>query len=173
MIEKLFISNYNCALGNLTIAATSQGICMIEFDNQTRIENHLKQLKQFFNYEIIDQSNELIDIASTQLSEYLNGSRKIFDFPFLLHGTDFQTKVWNELLTISYGTIRSYKEQALAIGNLKAIRAIATANGQNRISIVIPCHRIIGSDGSLTGYGGELWRKKFLLELESNQAKLF
>ena len=85
----------------------------------------------------------------------------------------FQKNVWEELQNIAYGKTRTYKQQAIALGNLKAIRAVATANGQNRISIIIPCHRVIGSNGSLTGYGGEIWRKRYLLDLESSQNKLF
>src|SRR5699024_10469520 len=92
-----------------------------------------------------------------------------FTVPLTLVGTDFQKEVWQALQTIPYGKTRSYKEQSQQIGNEKAIRAVAGANGQNKISVIIPCHRIIGSDGSLTGYGGGLWRKRYLLELEQKR----
>ena len=101
-----------------------------------------------------------------QLEEYFVGKRKKFTLPLLTPGTDFQQSVWKELQNISYGTTRSYKQQALALDKGEAVRAVANANGMNRISIVIPCHRVIGEDGHLTRYGGGLWRKKWLLDLE-------
>jgi AraC family transcriptional regulator of adaptative response/methylated-DNA-[protein]-cysteine methyltransferase len=91
------------------------------------------------------------------------------NFPLHTPGTDFQNKVWAALQRIPYGQTKSYKEQAITIGNPESVRAVANANGMNRISILIPCHRVIGSDGQLTGYGGGLWRKKYLLELEKNE----
>jgi O-6-methylguanine DNA methyltransferase len=90
----------------------------------------------------------------------------VFDIPLEKDGPEFQEKVWDELLKIPYGKTRSYEEQAIAVGNKKAVRAVAKANGDNRIAIIIPCHRIIGKDGSLTGYGGGIWRKQYLLDLE-------
>ncbi len=110
-----------------------------------------------------------------QLQEYFNGNRKDFDLKLHPKGTDFQISVWEELKRIPYGKTRSYMEQTKALGNLKAIRAVASANGKNPISIMIPCHRVIGSDGSLTGYAGGIWRKKWLLEHEnpSRQTSLF
>lgn len=173
MKVKIYHQTTETVLGKIFIAATEKGICMLEFDNQSRIKHHFKQIENFIEIECIKAQNSLLNSINQQLNEYLTKKRTEFDLPFDLYGTDFQKKVWNELLNIPYGKTRSYKEQAIAIGDLKAIRAVATANGQNRISIIIPCHRVIGSDGSLTGYGGELWRKKKLLELESNQQKLF
>lgn len=110
-----------------------------------------------------------------QLDEYFNKKRKIFDLPFDLSGTEFQLKVWNELLKIPYGAVCSYIDIAKRIGNKPAVRAVGSANGKNPISIIIPCHRVIGNDGSLVGYGGGIWRKKYLLELESEakQTNLF
>lgn len=110
-----------------------------------------------------------------QLEEYFKGIRKDFSLKLSPNGTDFQNSVWEELKRIPFGKTRSYMEQTKALGNLKAIRAVASANGKNPISIIIPCHRVIGSDGSLTGYGGGLWRKKWLLEHEnpSRQTALF
>ena len=102
-----------------------------------------------------------------QLNEYFKGDRTEFDLKLNPQGTDFQKRVWNELLNVPYGKTRSYLEQSKKLGDPKAIRAVASANGKNPIWIIIPCHRIIGSDGSLTGYAGGLWRKKWLLEHES------
>ena len=108
----------------------------------------------------------LLDACAVQLREYFDGKRKIFDLPLKPEGTEFQLKDWNALREIPYGETRSYKDIAIAIGNPKACRAVGTANHNNPISIIIPCHRVIGSDGSLTGYGGGLDKKTYLLELE-------
>lgn len=110
-----------------------------------------------------------------QLDEYFNGSRKEFNLKLNPQGTDFQKRVWKELLLVPFGKTRTYLEQSKQLGNVKAIRAVASANGKNPIWIIIPCHRIIGSDGSLTGYAGGIWRKKWLLEHEnpSTQQSLF
>ena len=102
-----------------------------------------------------------------QLNEYFNGIRTTFNLKLNPQGTDFQKRVWKELLNVPHGKTRSYLEQSKKLGDVKAIRAVASSNGKNPIWIIIPCHRIIGSDGSLTGYAGGLWRKKWLLELES------
>lgn len=136
-------------------------------------ENHITNL--FFEYEIenikkdknyILRETFLIKKASEQLFEYLEGKRKNFELPLLKDGTDFQISVWNELIKIPYGETRSYKDIAVAINNEKAVRAVGMANNRNKISIFIPCHRVIGSDKKLVGYGGGLEIKKFLLNLE-------
>lgn len=113
--------------------------------------------------------------AVSQLNEYFEGKRSSFTFKFNPKGTDFQKKVWKGLLDIPYGKTRTYMEQSKILGNSKAIRAVATANGKNPLWIAIPCHRVIGTDGSLTGYAGGLWRKKWLLEHENptKQQNLF
>lgn len=108
-----------------------------------------------------------------QLEEYFEGKRVEFDLPLDLQGTDFQKRVWNELLTIPYGKTVSYKELSIRLGDVRAIRAVAAANGANPVSIIVPCHRVIGSDGSLTGYAGGLWRKRWLLDFEQRDALLF
>jgi O-6-methylguanine DNA methyltransferase len=108
----------------------------------------------------------VIDEALHQVAAYLAGTRQTFDLPLLLHGTAFQRQVWAQLRKVPYGHTASYRDIALAIGRPKAVRAVGAANGQNPISIIVPCHRVIGSDGSLTGYGGGLWRKEWLLRHE-------
>lgn len=110
-----------------------------------------------------------------QLKEYFEGKRTSFDLVVNPKGSSFQIKVWKELLTIPYGKTRSYLEQSRALGEVKAIRAVASANGKNPLWIIIPCHRVIGSDGSLTGYAGGIWRKKWLLAHENpvKQQSLF
>jgi methylated-DNA-[protein]-cysteine S-methyltransferase len=113
------------------------------------------------------QASTCLENCIIQLKEYFDGNRTQFDLKLNPQGTDFQKKVWNELNNIPYGSTRSYLDQSKKIGDPKAIRAVASANGKNPIWIIIPCHRVIGSDGSMTGYGGGIWRKKWLLAHES------
>ncbi|WP_136667585.1 methylated-DNA--[protein]-cysteine S-methyltransferase [Flavobacterium sp. H122] len=122
----------------------------------------------------IEIPTELLD-AVTQLQEYFEGKRTEFTFKLNPKGTDFQQKVWQELLNIPFGKTMSYLDLSKKLGDVKAIRAVASANGKNPLWIVVPCHRVIGTDGSLTGYAGGLWRKKWLLEHEnpSKQQSLF
>lgn len=145
-------------LGILGIGATEDEITDLFFEYE--IEN----IKKSSNY--IIKEITLIKKAASQLFEYLNGKRKKFDLPLLKEGTDFQISVWNELLKIPYGETRSYKDIAIAINNEKAVRAVGMANNRNKIPIFIPCHRVIGSNKKLVGYGGGLEIKKFLLNLE-------
>ncbi len=125
--------------------------------------------------EITNGIPECLQDCITQLEEYFSGERTEFDLKLNPQGTDFQKKVWKELLNIPFGKTRTYLEQTKKIGDPKAIRAVASANGKNPLWIVVPCHRVIGSDGSLTGYAGGIWRKKWLLEHESpvKQQSLF
>ena len=122
-----------------------------------------------------DNVAEVLQECMVQLEEYFKGQRKIFSVKLNPAGTDFQKRVWAELLHIPFGKRTSYMKQTLRLGNEKAIRAVASANGKNPIWIIIPCHRVVGSDGSLTGYAGGLWRKEWLLEHESpsGQTSLF
>ena len=120
-----------------------------------------------------EKTSNIIQETSKQLDEYFDGKRTVFDIPMLFAGTDFQKKVWHKLLEIPYGVTISYGELATQLGMPKAVRAVANANGANAISIIVPCHRVIGSDHSLTGYGGGLAAKKKLLELESVEKTLF
>ncbi len=172
MSNSLYIHQLDSPIGKLSIASSEKGICMLEFENEKRINKHLKDILKVYPT-IVEKPNKHIQLLEKQLNQYFNKSLSNFNIPIDLIGTDFQIKVWKELSNINYGKTRSYKEQAIALGDLKAIRAVANANGQNKIAIIIPCHRVVGSDGNLTGFGGGLWRKQFLLELESNQASLF
>lgn len=170
---KIYTTVMESPLGRITLGSTNKGLCLLEFDDEKRINNHFNQFKKYWDVEIIEEETSITTTTKNQLAAYFLNQQTSFDVPLDLAGTAFQLKVWNELLKIPFGSTRSYKEQAIAVGNLKAIRAVATANGENRISIIIPCHRVIGSDGSLTGYGGGIWRKQKLLELETTQTKLF
>ena len=113
-----------------------------------------------------EAATPLLERASQQLQEYFSGTRTEFDLPLSFAGTPFQVSVWDALQSIPYGQTVSYGQVAQSIGRAKAVRAVGAANGQNPISIIVPCHRVVGADGSLTGYGGGLWRKEWLLEHE-------
>ena len=126
------------------------------------------RLKKGLNAEFIEQDDDVLEKIRTQLNEYLNGDRKEFDVPLLTVGSDFQKSVWDALMKVPYGTTSTYLQLAKNINNEKAVRAVANANGANSIGIIIPCHRIIGSNGELVGYGGGLAVKKRLLKLEIN-----
>lgn len=153
-------------LGTMISCATKEGICLLEFSDRKMLETELKHLAKSLNATIIQGHNEHFELLKTQLGAYFEGDLKEFTVPLVYVGTDFQKTVWNQLLKIPYGKTASYLQQATAIEKPLAVRAVANANGMNKISIIVPCHRVIGSDGSLTGYGGGLWRKKKLLELE-------
>lgn len=159
-------------LGPMMAGATDSGICLLEFTDRRMLETQLARLKKYLKAEIVPGEHPLFKTLDAQLKEYFERKRRDFELPLDLSGTTFQQQVWGELLRIPFGTTRSYREQAMNIGNPKAVRAVAKANGDNRISIIIPCHRVIGSDGELTGYGGGLWRKKWLLEHEMEIGKL-
>lgn len=155
-------------LGPMIACACDEGICLLEFTDRKMLETQIKNICRLMKASIIQGTNGHLDTLSRQLEEYFAGKRKNFTVPLVFPGTAFQQKVWNALLQIPYGQTRSYKAQSEIIGMPNAMRAVANANGCNRIGIIIPCHRVIGEDGSLTGYGGGLWRKQWLLELERN-----
>ncbi|MBE2273288.1 MAG: bifunctional transcriptional activator/DNA repair protein Ada [Flavobacteriales bacterium] len=153
-------------LGTMIACADDNGICMLEFSDRKALPTELKEISKYFNANIIQGENPHFKVLEEELEEYFKGKRKDFTVPLSPVGTAFQKNVWEVLRKIPYGTTRSYQEQAKILGNPKAVRAVANANGLNKISIIIPCHRVIGSDGKLTGYGGGIWRKQKLLELE-------
>ena len=153
-------------LGTMIACAVKDGICLLEFTDRKMLETELKSLAKLLNATIIQGNNAHFAILETQLNEYFEGKRKVFTVKLFTPGTEFQNLVWTALQNIPFGSVKSYKDQSIAIEKTEAVRAVANANGMNRISILIPCHRVIGSDGQLTGYGGGLWRKKTLIELE-------
>ncbi|SKB75222.1 AraC family transcriptional regulator, regulatory protein of adaptative response / methylated-DNA-[protein]-cysteine methyltransferase [Soonwooa buanensis] len=153
-------------IGTMIACADSNGICMLEFSDRKALPTELKQISKHFDANIIQGENPHFVTLEKELKEYFEGKRTDFSVSLSPVGTDFQKQVWEVLRTIPYGTTRSYQEQANILGNPKGVRAVANANGLNKISIIIPCHRVIGSNGKLTGYGGGIWRKQKLLELE-------
>ncbi len=166
-MEKIIdLKRIETPLGTMIACADENGICMLEFSDRKSMTKELEEISKYFQANIIQGDNPHFKTLETELAEYFEGKRLDFTVPLSTVGTDFQKKVWEILRTIPYGTTRSYQQQADILGNTKAVRAVANANGLNKISIIIPCHRVIGSNGTLTGYGGGIWRKQKLLELE-------
>lgn len=166
------ITRLETPLGTMFACAVEQGICLLEFTDRKMLETELKSLSKLLNANIIQGANLHFDLLKQQLEEYFEGERKEFTVPLFTPGTEFQQSVWKALQNIPYGSTRSYKQQAASLQKPEAVRAVANANGMNRISIIIPCHRVIGEDGNLTGYGGGIWRKKWLLDLEKKNLQL-
>lgn len=150
--ETIYSSTSDSPVGPLLLAVSDRGLLALEFGGDVH-DGWVKSAEKIAPY-------------VRQLQEYFAGERRQFDLPLDLRGTDFQKRCWQALLKIPYGETRSYADIAQAIGNRAAVRAVGLANGQNPIAIIVPCHRVIGSDGSLTGYGGGLATKRKLLELE-------
>ena len=153
-------------IGTMYAAATEQGICMLEFTDRRMLETEFKDLAKSLNATLVQGDNPHFETLEKELSEYFAGNRKEFTVPLFPVGTEFQKSVWKILMKIPYGETWNYRKQSEVLGDVKKVRAVANANGMNKISILIPCHRVIGSDGTLTGYGGGIWRKQKLLELE-------
>jgi len=153
-------------LGEMIAGATEKGICLLEFNDRKILPAEYKDLIRLLNTTFEEGDNIHLKVLRKQLKEYFDGERKEFTIPLVTPGTSFQQAIWKELQNIQYGSTMSYLEQSLALNQPDAIRAVANANGKNRIAIVIPCHRVVGSDGRLTGYGGGLKRKKWLLDHE-------
>ena len=158
-------------LGEMLAVFGGKGLCLLEFVGQKQLGQEITAVQKTLRGQFIFQENEQTQLLRQELDLYFQGRLKVFATPLETIGTAFQQQVWNALLTIPYGETRSYKEQAQQLGNPKAVRAVAAANGQNKVSILIPCHRVIGSDGKLTGYAGGLNRKQSLLALERGEVQ--
>ncbi len=154
-------------LGPMVAGANDDGIALLEFAERRRLERQVRTVSKRLETTCTPGDHEWLRRLEAQLAEYFDGKRTTFDLPLVLPGTDFQRDVWAELRDIASGETRSYDAIARAIGRPKAVRAVGRANGDNRVAILVPCHRVIGADGKLTGYGGGLWRKQALLELEA------
>ena len=160
------IVRFTSPLGPMFACATEKGICLLDFTDRKILEDEFKDLCKRLNAVILPGSNPHLALVQKQLAEYFAAARKSFSVPLHTPSTVFRESVWHVLQEIPYGKTRSYKQQAQALGNPRAVRAVAAANGQNRVNILIPCHRVIGTNGSLTGYGGGLHRKQWLLDFE-------
>ena len=162
----LNIVRFTTPISPMFACASDKGVCMLEFTDRWALETEFKDLCKRLNAVILPGENPHLDQVQSELHEYFSKDRETFTVPLHTPGTDFQQSVWKMLQKIPYGETRSYKQQAIMLKKPKAVRAVASANGYNRVGIIIPCHRVIGSDGSLTGYGGGLHRKKWLLDFE-------
>ena len=165
------IQYYQSPCGELILGSFGDKLCLCDWVNEERRKTIDGRIQKMLQARYETGISETIATAITQLDEYFAQKRTAFDVPLLLLGTDFQKAVWNELLKVPYGMAKSYAGLSSQLGNPKAVRAVAAANGANAISIFIPCHRIIGSNQKLTGYAGGLSAKKILLELESYDFK--
>lgn len=153
-------------LGPMLAVADESALHLLEFTDRRMLATQLERVRKLFGAVITPGPSPVLDRTATELAEYFAGTRRAFTIPLALKGTPFQEKVWRELLRIPHGETRSYEALASAIRHPGAQRAVGTANGCNRIAIIVPCHRVIRSDGTLSGYGGGVWRKQRLLELE-------
>ncbi len=160
-------------LGPMIAMASEKGICLLEFVERKMLETQIKRVMKYLDCVIVPGFNNHLKKLKMQLDEYFSARRTEFDIPFDVPGTKFQLSVWKQLQNLPYGKTTSYEDIAKQIENKNAVRAVATANGDNRLAIVIPCHRVIGKDGKLRGYGGGLWRKKWLLDFEQRIQSLF
>ena len=167
-MQDISIYHYKSPIGEILLGSFEGKLCLADWryrKQRTTLDNRIqKGLDAIY----IEEKSEVIMETIKQFEEYFKGERKIFTIPLLLIGTPFQKSVWEELIKVPYGTTLSYLDLAKSIGNEKAVRAVASANGANAISVMIPCHRIIGKNGDLVGYAGGLGVKKKLLALENN-----
>ncbi len=168
--KKNLITTLTTPLGAMFVCATKNGICLLEFIDEENTKTQFENIQKKLNISVLEEKNKHIIQAKKELEEYFEGKRMTFEVKLEYIGTDFQKKVWKNLHQIEYGKTRSYQQQSEYLGNLKAIRAVASANGMNKIAIIVPCHRVIGKNGKLTGYAGGLERKKWLL-LHENKHK--
>ncbi|MBN1252396.1 MAG: methylated-DNA--[protein]-cysteine S-methyltransferase [Bacteroidales bacterium] len=177
-MNKISIQYFKTDFGEFILGSYKNELCLCDWRYRKMREVIDKRIKNGLKSEYYEEKTEITNLAKNQITEYINGKREIFDIPLKMTGTDFQISVWNELIKIPYGKTESYLGLSKKLNNEKAIRAVASANGANAISIFIPCHRIIGRNGELVGYAGGLNTKKKLLQLENKeqnaeQLKLF
>jgi AraC family transcriptional regulator of adaptative response/methylated-DNA-[protein]-cysteine methyltransferase len=153
-------------LGPMVAGAVGEGLCFLEFADRRAFVRQLGDLQRRFQAAVVPGHGRILDQVDRELKEYFAGNRRDFSVPLVAPGSEFQEKVWSALRRIPFGTTTSYADLARRIGHPQSVRAVGRANGDNRIAIVIPCHRVVRSDGTLCGYGGGRWRKQFLLDLE-------
>lgn len=167
--DTINLQYYHSPCGELVLASVGDELCLCDWKDNPCAERNIRRLVSSLNAELKIETSHVSNETRRQLEEYFAGNRKAFSIPLHPVGTDFQLQVWKALLNIPYGATRSYKQIATSIGRPEAVRAVARAIGANGISILIPCHRIIGSNRSLTGYAGGLEAKRLLLQIEKNE----
>ena len=161
------IQYYDSPCGEIILASIGDELCLCDWYEKPCAERNKRRLVRYLNAEFVSATSPILEQTKRELDEYFAGKRKAFDIPLHPVGTDFQKQVWQTLLEIPYGETRAYKEIALKANNLKGVRAVAQAIGANGISILIPCHRVIGTNHSLTGFAGGIEAKRLLLNIES------
>ena len=171
-MNQIEIQYYKTKIGELILGSFDNKLCLLDFRYRRMRSTVDNRIKKELNAEYFERDNNILKETRKQLDDYLTGKRVEFEIPILMVGSDFQKRVWNALIKVEYGEIASYLDLAKTINNEKAVRAVASANGANSIGLIIPCHRIIGSNGELVGYGGGLQVKKRLLNLEKANSKL-
>jgi AraC family transcriptional regulator of adaptative response/methylated-DNA-[protein]-cysteine methyltransferase len=171
-LDRIVVTWLESPLGPIVAAANDRGICLVEFTDRRMLETQFDRLKKLFSSAIVPGESPHLATLRKELDAYFAGTLRQFSVPLVYPGTAFQVTVWNELLRIPYGETCSYEELARRIGSTSGQRAVGHANGTNRIAIVIPCHRVVNKDGKLGGYGGGLWRKQHLLDLERGKRSL-
>ena len=159
-------TTFETPLGTMIAAASEAGVRLLEFLDEPLSERERARIRRRIGAELVPGASPWFPRIEHELGEYFAGTRQEFTVPLDPCGTDFQKRAWEALLEIPYGETRSYREQASRVGNPRAVRAVAGANRENRIAILIPCHRVIGADGALVGYAAGMWRKQRLLDLE-------
>ena len=160
------IQYYNSPCGELILASMGNELCLCDWNGMPCAERNLRRIRRYVNKDFRKETSPVIEQTKRQLDDYFAGNRKEFDIQLHTFGTDFQNRVWKALLDIPYGKTRTYMEIAKSIDNAKGVRAVAQAIGANSLDIIVPCHRVIGSNHSLPGFAGGLDKKRFLLELE-------
>jgi O-6-methylguanine DNA methyltransferase len=165
--NKIVFRDFKSPLGEMIAGATEKGVCFLEWHDRGGVEQIKQRVEKRYKMPLLEGNNKHLDQLKKELMDYFAGKLKKFKVAVDVTGTPFERKTWEELLLIPYGETRSYSQIASALGKTNARRAVGRANGANYLSIVIPCHRVIEANGNLRGYGGKLWRKKYLLELEA------
>lgn len=168
--QVVLINRVTTPLGPMFICSTERGICLLEFVDKKKLDAELSALEHLLQSKIIAGENSFIKQAKKQLSEYFDGQRQAFTVALDMPGTDFQISVWQSLLEVPYAQLTNYQQQSQHLAKPTAVRAVAGANARNRIAIIVPCHRVVAKSGHLTGYGGGLARKKWLIEHEKTHA---
>ncbi|KAB2878317.1 methylated-DNA--[protein]-cysteine S-methyltransferase [bacterium] len=159
-------------LGDMVLGSIADKICFLEFYLPERYKEMSGKIRKVFDAEWVEGTNDVIEQAEKELQEYFSGKRKNFTVPLDLRGSEFEIKIWEQLQKIPYGHVCSYGDIAKKINNPKSVRAVGGANHNNPVAIIVPCHRVIGKNGSLVGYGGGIDKKKLLIELERGELNL-
>ncbi|MBB5192592.1 AraC family transcriptional regulator of adaptative response/methylated-DNA-[protein]-cysteine methyltransferase [Silvimonas terrae] len=159
--------DFDTVLGRMIACATDRGLCLLEFAERPILEKEFADLTRLLRAPIVDTAHEYTQETERQINAWFAGERLTFDLPLHMPGTAFQQQVWQALLALPYGATASYQQQAARIGRPDAVRAVGAANGQNRLAVIVPCHRVFAKNGALTGYGGGIERKRWLLAHEA------